>query len=217
MRHASLTAALTLALVLALGATALAAFAPASVTGDFDGDGDADVARTVDPDGTGQRTQVNVQDECSDGSTLNRRISGIEDSLAFLKLYRADTRPGREVFTDVRSGASGRVGEARLTALRPTVSAGPCPLVRTLFRYSSQHPSRPPHGATESAGYVVKVKDLTAAFDGREVLLDEFYVTKALPAACCPSFRKRRLYRFDAGADRYLRYSTKVTRLHPQS
>ena len=204
--------ALTVLFTALLCASAAAVFEAVTVRGDLDGDGDAETVSTVDPDGRGERTQVNVSDECDAGGMVNRRIAGPQDSLAFLKLLRADRAPGREVFVDLRSGASGRVGEARLVAWRP-LSETSCRVPRNLFRYDSDRPSRRPRGASEASSFGVVVRQLTRRYRGMEIVLDEFYVTRRVPAGCCPTFRKRSLFRYSLGRDRYVRYRTSVLRL----
>lgn len=203
---------LTLAMTALLCASAAAFFEATEVRGDLDGDGDPETVRTVDPDGTGQSTQVNVLDECDVGGVTDRRIAGPEDSLAFLKLVRADRARGKEVFVDLRSGASGRNGQARVVAWRP-LSETSCRTPRNLFRYDSRRPSRPPRGATEASNFAAAVRNVTRRYRGREVVLDEFYVTRRLPAGCCPTYRKRRYFRYVVSRDRYVRYRTRITRL----
>ena len=210
-------AVLAAGLAACVAGPAAAVYEPLSLSRDLDGDGDTDTVRTVDASGDGPLTAVNISDECGDGSTTDVRVTGAQDSLARLKLYPADTRPGREVFVDLRSGAAGRVGEARLVGWRPPSGASTCPRPRTLFRYRSTNPSSPPRGASENSSFAAAVRNVERRFAGREVILDEFYVTEEIPAGCCPSFRKRRFFRYSSSSDKYVRYRTQVTRLSPQS
>ena len=205
-------AALVLALLAVAGGTASALYQPARANGDLDGDGDKEIARAIDANGDGQRTAVHIRDDCPDGSEIDRLVSGVEDDLAFLKLYRADTRRGAEVFIDLRSGATGRVGQARLVAWRASPD-GQCPRPRYLFRYFSSRASRPPRGASENSSFAMQVRNVTDRYRGREIVLDEFYVTREIPAGCCPSFQKRRLFRYSRALDRYVHYKTRVYRL----
>ena len=192
-------------------ASALAFYEPFEKGGDLDGDPGVESARTAPVIVSGEQwTEVRVSDACPDGTTTDRRISGVEESLGHLRLVEADTVAGREVFVDLRSGASGRAGEFRLVAWRPAV---PCPAPRTLFSYATERSSRPPRGALRGASnFRALVRNVERRFPGREVVLDEFFVGRG-GAGCCPSFRKRRYFRFDRRSDRYKRYRTRVTRL----
>ena len=200
------------AIAAAGGTAALAFYEPVERRGDLDGDAGIERAFTVPRSVRGEQwTEVRVSDDCPAATTTNRRVSGVEESLGRLKLVAADTRPGREVFLDLRSGASGRNGETRLVAWRPT---GGCPDPRRLFAYRPERSSRPPRGALRgAANFGAVVRDVERRFGGREVILDEFYVTRRVPAGCCPSFRKRRYFRYDPRSDRYRGYRTRVTRL----
>jgi hypothetical protein len=204
--------ALTVALVALMCASAAAVFEPTERIGDLDGDMDNELVRAVDPDGRGERTQVNISDECDSGGATDRRVAGPEESLASLKLVRADLARGSEVFVELRSGASGRNGQARVVAWRPR-SETSCRRPRYLFRYESRRPSRPPRGASEYANFAAAVRNVTRRYRGREVLLDELYVTRRLPAGCCPSYRKRRYFRYSVARDRYVVYRTRLKRL----
>ena len=200
------------ALAAASGASALAFYEPVEKRGDLDGDAGIERARTAPRPVDGEQwTEVRVSDDCPDGTLTDRRISGVEESLARLRLVAADTRPGREVFVELRSGASGRNGEARLVAWRSTER---CPGPRRLFRYRTERSSRPPRGALRGASnFGASVRDVERRFAGREVVLDEAFVTRRAPSGCCPSFQKRSYFRYDARSDRYRRYRTRVVRL----
>lgn len=210
------------AAVLAAAASALAAapasafFEPFSRSGDLDGDPGVETVRTALSSFHGQRgTQVRVQDTCADGAELDQPISGTQESLARLNLVEADPEPGREVFLELRSGASGRAGEARVVAWRAPVEEGDCPDPRTLFRYSTpRSSSRPPRGALPGASsFAVKVRDVETALPGREIVLDEYFLGRRVPAACCPEFRKRRWLYYEPGVERYVAYDVAVKRL----
>lgn len=202
---------------LALAAPASAFFEDRSVRGDLDADGAPEQAHTVrvpDPaypgDDTFARTQVNASDSCAAGTT-DVRIAGPQDSLAFLKLYEADSRPGREVYAELRSGASGRAGEAHLVAWRPD-PAGGCGIPRDLFAYRSDRYTRRPRGTVTASTFSVLVKDIERRFRGKELRLTEGFVTRS-DAFCCPSVRKSTYFRYDAARDRHVRYRTCLRRL----
>jgi hypothetical protein len=204
-----------LALSLALAATlpAQGFYEPLSVEGDMDGDGAAEQARSVkyvdqrEPDF--DRVTVNVSDTCASGM-VDRRVAGPEDAVGHLKLVSADTQPGREVFIDLRSGASGRVGEARVVALRDPDGDG-CGEPRALFAYT--RPTRRPRGAEFFGSFAARVRDVDRRRPGREVVLDERFARPG-EAGCCASIRKTTWFRYDAGDDRYERYRTRVIRGH---
>src|SRR4051812_16901843 len=68
------------------------------------------------------QTAIRVSDTCA-GKIVTRRVAGPQDTLGTLRLKPLDPRRGREIFVDMRSGASGRLGEARVVAWR---KAGGC-------------------------------------------------------------------------------------------
>jgi hypothetical protein len=190
-------------------------FEPHSVRGSLDGDPAAEEARTVrvlnplDPaDDLIASTEVHISDTCETGTT-DVRIAGPEESLGFLKLYDADTRPGREVFVDLRSGATGRGGQTRLVAWRP--APGACGQPRILFRYDADRPTRRPRGTSSASNFALVVKEIDRRFKGRELRLSEGFVKKD-EAYCCPSVQKYTYLRYHAGRDRYVRYKTRILR-----
>ncbi|MGZ4202388.1 MAG: hypothetical protein ACXVRH_10055, partial [Thermoleophilaceae bacterium] len=123
--------ALPLLLLFPLLAAAPAAglFKAKTVSGNLDSDANIEqvqAERVPDPtdpsDDTLAQTAVEVVDDCN-GTTLKTRIAGPQEALVTLKLADADTHPGKDVLADLRSGASGRVGEIDLVSWRP--AAGP--------------------------------------------------------------------------------------------
>jgi hypothetical protein len=106
---------------LLLAAPAYGFLGPKTVRGDLDADGAPETVRAVRVDVADvpdefDQTAIEVSDDCGARGTVTRRIAGPQDNLVLLRLKRADTRRGREVFADLRSGAAGRLGEARLVA-----------------------------------------------------------------------------------------------------
>jgi hypothetical protein len=204
-------------LVLAAPVT-YAAFKNRSVSGNLDSDPDAEQVKAVrvpdpvDPtDDTLAQTAVDVFDTCPGGQT-DQRIAGPQEFLVTLRLVNADTRPGKEAFVDLRSGASGRQGELRLVALRraPAGSAV-CEAVHDDFRYLSTRPTRHPRGAPDLTDFELTIKNFSRRFKGMELRLLEGWA-KPTDALCCPTFEKRSFYRYDRKKDRYVRYASKVTR-----
>jgi hypothetical protein len=199
LRRPLLTAGLTLAFV----APAAAFLGPQQKSADLDGDGTAETVRAVRipvPGVTDRRfdqTAVEIAASCA-----TRRIAGPQDNLALMRLRNADARKGREVFLDLRSGAAGRLGEARVVAWR-----GCKP--RQLFRYKSDHHTRTPRGgsgdiAAFGAGYRKRRRSRVL-----DVVLKEDFQRRGEPA-CCGSIHKTTLWRYSASLDRYFHYRTRV-------
>jgi hypothetical protein len=205
------------ALALMAAPPALALFKPKTLSGNLDSDPNVEQVKTVrvpdpsDPtDDTLAQTAVDVVDKCG-SNTLEVRVAGPQEALVTLKLVNADTRPGKEVFADLRSGASGRVGEIDLVAWRKGPSSQFCAQPRDLFKYTSRHPTRRPPGTVAMTDFVAVVKDFTRRFKGDELRLSEGFAKRTDPL-CCPTFEKTSFYRYDRAKDRYVRYSSKVTR-----
>ena len=214
MRSLALATAAATTAALAVPA---AAFGPADRdVGNLDGDRRAEVATTVRLE-TGtpgfDRTGIQIRDRCRAGP-IRIPVAGPQDNLDTLRLPRADTRRGRDVFAELRSGASGRLGEARLVAWRR--KRGPtCRRARQLFAYRSDRPTAAPAGTTgEVSFFDAVVRQETESFRGREVVLREQFLTSADPP-CCGSVRKRSFYRYSRRRDRYARYDTTVERGRP--
>lgn len=206
---------LTGVLLLCFAAVPAAAFVkPVTLTGDLDGDGDPEKVEAVRIDlqaveDAFDRTAVRVSDTCR-GQTVRRHVAGPQDNLAKLRLKPLDPRPGREIFVDLRSGASGRLGEARVVAWR---RGGPrCRRPRSLFAYRSERPSPSPAGATrEVSSFLLRARELTPRFRGTELQLVEQFLRRREPS-CCGSIRKTTLLRYGRAKDRYVPYRTSVRR-----
>jgi hypothetical protein len=198
--------AVLLLLLLALAGPASGFLGPKTVKGDLDADGKAETVRAVRVDLPGvkdefDQTAIEVADDCG-----TKRIAGPQDNLVLLRLKRADTRPGREVFADLRSGAAGRLGEARLVAWRKCAP-------RNLFAYDSDHHTRTPkRGNGDISAFLVKVRNLTRRYRGLEVSLNERFNRPGEPS-CCGSISKTTRWRYSRKRDRYVRYRT-VVRYH---
>ena len=209
---------LALAAIALTASAAFAIFKPKSVSGQLDSDPDVEQVKAVeipsplDPtDHDLSQVAVDVLDNCPSGQT-DQRIAGPEEALVTLRLVNADTRPGKEAFVDLRSGASGRHGELRIVGLRPAPSGSAvCAVPHNDFNYSSTRPTHHPRGANALTDFELSVKNLTRRFKGKELRLLEGWA-KPTDALCCPSFEKTTLYRYDRKRDRYVRYASKVTR-----
>jgi hypothetical protein len=211
-RAAAVVAALA-ALVLAAPAAGL--FTPKTVSGNLDSDASVEqvkAERVPDPtdpsDDALAQTAVDVVDKCGD-TDLVVRIAGPQEALAALRLVDADTHPGKDVLADLRSGASGRVGEIDLVSWRPAASGPMCMTPHRLFKYSSRHPTHRPPGTVAVADFVVAVKDFTKRFRGNELRLSEGWATRT-DALCCPTFEKTSFYRYVPSRDRFVRYHTEL-------
>ena len=200
-------------LLLLAAAPAAAFLEPVSLTADLDGDGDREQVEAVrvvleDVEDMFDRTAVRIGDTCA-GQVVRRRVAGPQDNLALLRLRPIDPRPGREVFVDLRSGASGRLGEARVVAWR---KRGGCGAARSLFAYGSDRPTSSPPGATdEVSSFALRARALTRRFRGLELVLVEQFLRRGEPG-CCGSVRKTTLLRYSRAKDRYVVYRTSVRR-----
>jgi hypothetical protein len=183
--------------------------------GDLDGDSYQELVYTSQVDLPGDTqfdpTVINVNDRCKSGEFVDERISGRQDSLVFLKLRKIDPRKGREVFFDMRSGASARQGEARVVAWRKH-SGATCRKPRAIFKYRSTHPTHAPSGTNgEVSSFDVKVRERARRFRGKEVVLSEVF-TRAGDPLCCGTVRKLSYWRYSRARDKYVRYKTKIAR-----
>ena len=204
-------------LVLALAAPASGLFRAKSVSGNLDSDANIEKAvaeKVPDPtdptDDTLVQTAVDIVDQCG-ANQVSTRVAGPQEALVELKLVDADTHAGKDVLADLRSGASGRVGEIDLVSWRPNPGATPCGLPRYLFKYNSAHPThRPPH-TIAMTDFVVSVKDFTRRFRGNELRLSEGWATPN-DALCCPTYEKLSFYRYVKAKDRFVRYHSELKR-----
>jgi hypothetical protein len=215
MRRPAILAATALALVVAAPASGL--FRSKTVSGNLDRDANIEkvVAEKVpdptDPnDDTLAQTAVDVIDQCPSGE-VHVRVAGPQEALVELKLVTADTQPGKDVLADLRSGASGRVGEVDLVSWRPISGGTPCAGPHYLFKYRSAHPTHPPPHTVAMTDFVVSVRDFTHRFRGNELRLSEGWAT-ANDALCCPTYEKLSFYRYVKSRDRFIRYHTELKR-----
>ena len=209
MRRPVLTA---VALACVATAPAAAFVKPVTLRGDLDGDRELEKVEAVRIDLEGvddpfDRTAIKVTDLCR-GGLVTRRVAGPQDNLARLRLKAIDPRRGREILVDLRSGASGRLGEARVVAWRR--GGASCRRARSLFRYLSDRPTASPPGATREVSFFdVRVRELTRRYAGSELVLGERFLKRGDPA-CCGSVRKTTLLRYNRARDRYVRYRSTV-------
>jgi len=205
----------TILLLLLVAAPAVATFKTVTLTADLDGDAglekvEAERVKVEGAEARFDQTAIRVSDTC-DGQIVSRRVAGPQDTLTLLRLKPLDTRTGREVFVDMRSGASGRLGEARVIAWRKR-GGTPCRGPRSLFAYLSSHPTVSPPGATREVSFFsLRAKELSRRFGGTELQLVEQFLKRGEPG-CCGSIRKTTLLHYSRPADRYVPYSTSVKR-----
>jgi hypothetical protein len=175
----------------------------------------ADGALTVPPCSDEQfpRRRVEVEDAC-DGKPYTFAISSVQDFVDRLRVTNADGRTKRpEIFFDIRSGATGRGGEARVVRIANDRPVGPCPRTKVLFRYPSKSTlGRIPRGAAGRDSWSPVLRDLTHRYRGKEIRLVETYVDRN-DAFCCPSFERLSYFRFARARDKYVRYRTRVRRI----
>jgi hypothetical protein len=212
---------LTALLAIGLAAPAFGFSGTVNKRGDLDGDSYRELVYTAqvdlpDVDTEFDPTVINVNDRCESGDFVDERISGRQDNVVTLKLRKIDTRKGREVFFDMRSGASARQGEARVVAWRKH-SGATCRRARDLFKYRSTHPTHPPRGTNgEVSSFDVKVRERARRFRGKEVVLSEVFTRPGDPL-CCGTVRKLSYWRYSRARDKYIRYKTKIKRRRPTS
>jgi hypothetical protein len=160
------------------------------------------------------RRRLEIEDVCQ-GASVRREISSVQDTVDRLRVVEADgSRARPEVFFDMRSGATGRLGDLRVVRFddRPT-----CPAPHVLFRYPSKATlGRIPRGAEGRVNFFARVRNYSARYRGREIQLAETYVDRN-DAFCCPSFRRVTYFRYRTGPDRYVRYRTDVKRIKSAS
>jgi hypothetical protein len=201
------------ALALLVAAPAYGFLGPKQVRGDLDADGQLETVRAVrvdvpDVDDQFDQTAIEVSDDCGSQGTVTRRIAGPQDNLVLLRLKRADTRPGREVFADLRSGAAGRLGEARLVAWRGCEP-------HELFDYNSDHHTRTPRGGNgDISAFFVNVRNVSKRYRGLEIALNERFNRPGEPT-CCASISKVTYWRYSRARDHYVHYRTKLRYYKP--
>jgi hypothetical protein len=141
-------------------------------------------------------------------------VSSVQDIVNRLSIVNLDgLTPRPEIYFDLRSGASGRVGDTRIIRWDDPAAAGTCEHIRTLFKYPSRRArGKIPRGASYRDNYGVRVKEFSKRYPGQEVRLTETYV-KRHDAFCCPSFERTSYFGYSGGKDVYERYSTRVKRL----
>jgi hypothetical protein len=169
-------------------------------------------AAACTPEQYSQRRIV-IEDTCN---TTPRAVvvSSVQDIVNRLSIVNLDgLTPRPEIYFDLRSGASGRVGDTRIIRWDDPAAAGTCEHIRTLFKYPSRRArGKIPRGASYRDNYGVRVKEFSKRYPGQEVRLTETYV-KRHDAFCCPSFERTSYFGYSGGKDAYERYSTRVKRI----
>ena len=157
--------------------------------------------------------RIEVTNACA-GKPYTYAISSVQDFVDRLRVTEADGATARpEIFFDIRSGASGRGGEARVVRIRDEGPQGCPPGVERLWSYPSRSTlGRVPRGASGHDSWSPTLRDFSRHFKGKEIRLRETYVDRN-DAFCCPSFARTTFFRFNRAKDRYVRYSTRVKRI----
>jgi hypothetical protein len=170
------------------------------------------VASACTPDQYPQR-RVLIEDTCNNAPRAVV-VSSVQDTVDRLVIANLDGLTARpEIYFDMRSGASGRVGDTRILRWDDPATAGACEQVRTLFRYPSRKTrGKVPRGARYRDNYGVRVKEFSKRYPGKEIKLSETYVDRN-DAFCCPSFQRTSYFGYSGGKDAYERYSTRVKRI----
>jgi hypothetical protein len=158
------------------------------------------------------RRRIEVEDSC-DGKGYTFAISSVQDFVDRLRVTNADGRTKRpEIFFDIRSGATGRGGEAQVVRIVDE-RRGVCPRSRILFLYPDKSTLGPiPRGAIGHDSWTPVLRDFTHRYRGKEIRVIETYVDRN-DAFCCPSFKRVSYFRFTRAKDVYVRYRTRVSRI----
>ena len=172
---------------------------------------DRAVVAACTPDQFAQRRIV-IEDTCN-GAPYSKVISSEQDDVYKLQVRQFDgLTPRPEVFFDLRSGATGGVGELRIVRWDDGLP-GSCPRAKDLFVYPSKKTrGRVPRGAKYRDGFTERVRNFTKRYAGLEIRVSEYYVDRD-DANCCPSFRRFTWFGYSGGKDRYERYRTRVKRI----
>jgi hypothetical protein len=157
--------------------------------------------------------RIEIEDTCN-GAPSTRVISSAQDDVYRLGVTEADGSSDRpEIFFDLRSGATGRAGDIRVVRYGKAGDQG-CPEPRALFRFPSRRTlGRIPRGAAGRDSFDVALHDYTRRYRGKELRVTETYVDRDDPF-CCPTFKRVTRFRFDRRRDLYVRYRTKVSKIH---
>jgi hypothetical protein len=224
----ALRPALVVVVVLSLGGLALAASdSPLSANLDSDpalervvprqlceaADGTLTASPPACSDDQFPRRRIEVEDSCG-GKPYVFAISSVQDFVDRLRITNADGTTKRpEIFFDIRSGATGRGGEALVVRILDERPGQVCPRVEVLFRYPSKSTLGPiPRGAVGHDSWSPVLRDFTHHYRGKEIRLIETYVDRD-DAFCCPSFKRVSYFRFSRAKDAYVRYRTRVSRI----
>ena len=153
-------------------------------------------------------------DSC-DGATRRYRLSPRYTGPDRLEVRQVDWYTRRpEVFFELRLGGGGHIGVAKVVRLAGRAGRG-CPTPVTLFRYSTHDPPfADPKGFGGPVDFRVEISNRTTRYRGSEIRLEERYIR---PYASLADHRRRRvtLFRFSPLRNRYVPYSTRVSRVAP--
>jgi hypothetical protein len=113
------------------------------------------------------RRRIEVEDSCN-GKGYTFAISSVQDFVDRLRVTNADGRTKRpEIFFDLRSGATGRGGEAQVVRIVDE-RRGVCPRPRILFRYPRKSTLGPiPRGALAHDSWSPVLRDFTRHYRGK--------------------------------------------------
>jgi hypothetical protein len=161
--------------------------------------------------GSFPRHRIDLEDTCA-GSPRTLALSSVQDFVVRLRATEIDGDTAhKEIFFDVRSGATGRGGVVRIVRMVDG-AAGTCARAESLFRYPSKAAiGRLPRGATALSSWDAEVRDYTSRYRGKEVRLFETFVDRD-DAYCCPTFLRKTFLRL-AGGERYVRFRSETRRV----
>jgi hypothetical protein len=157
---------------------------------------------------------VSVIDDCGTGPQDLPLLREPHETFTDVRAVEADgNRSYREILAEGYSGASGRIGEARLLRLagrRPGASG--CLPPKVLFEIPSRRwATAKPEGASYASTGFVQVRDIDPRLPGREVVLRQpWYRTD--DGGCCPTWEAVAVFRYDKTKDTYVKARERVRR-----
>jgi hypothetical protein len=161
--------------------------------------------------GSFPRHRIDLEDTCA-GEPRTLALSSVQDFVVRLRASEIDGDAAhKEIFFDVRSGATGRGGVVRIIRMVDG-APGTCARAESLFRYPSKAAiGRLPKGASSLSSWDAEVRDYAARYRGKEVRLFETFVDRD-DAYCCPTFLRKSFFRLVDG-ERYVRFRSETRRI----
>ena len=155
------------------------------------------------------RYRIRISDTCPEGP-VDAAVSRLGARVDVLRLARADTRRGEEVFFGLAGSGRGGWADARVVAWRRATS--PCRRPRALLQFPpAGRDTRPPQGGDFRADWEMALANFSRRHRGLEARLEEWYTDSNDPISS-PTILRRTFYRYSVERDRYRRYRKVVKR-----